>query len=207
MILLANEIIKHGNRLSTISNTLLNTVNGKKESLEYAIAHYKLIDTHILPDDLIKLFEMAVGAYDSKSDSNEVELDKELVYDFLDIKGDSRSKRLENALVDLQQHAVFTVRRKEDDGTETTITISPISSTSYNSASNKLKLRFDRDLLPYISMLHTLLDAVNGKEESLESAIARDKLIDMHILPDDPIVDPTDDYWDSFKPTVKQHRS
>ena len=26
-------------------------------------------------------------------------------------------------------------------------------------------------------------------------------------LPDDPIVDPTDDYWDSFKPTVKQHRS
>lgn len=52
MILLANEIIKHGNRLSTISNTLLNT-NGKKESLEYAIAHYKLIDTHILPDDPI----------------------------------------------------------------------------------------------------------------------------------------------------------
>lgn len=93
MILLANEIIKHGNRLSTLSNTLLNT-NGKKESLEYAIAHYKLIDTHILPDDLIKLFEMAVGAYDSKSDSNEVELDKELVYDLLDIKGDSRSERL-----------------------------------------------------------------------------------------------------------------
>lgn len=53
---------------------------------------------------------------------------------------------------------------------------------------------------------NTLLNT-NGKEESLESAIARDKLIDMHILPDDPIVDPTDDYWDSFKPTVKQHRS
>ncbi len=158
MILLANEIIKHGNRLSTISKTLLNTVNGKKESLEYAIAHYKLIDMHILPDDLIKLFEMAVGAYDSKSDSNEVELDKELVYDLLDIKGDSRLERLEQALVDLHQHAVFTVRRKEDDGTETTITISPISSTSYNSASNKIKLRFDRDLLPYISMLQIRLD-------------------------------------------------
>ncbi|MDC2828423.1 hypothetical protein [Limosilactobacillus mucosae] len=55
--------------------------------------------------------------------------------------------------------------------------------------------------------LNTLLDAVSAKQDSLESAIARDKLIDMHILPDDPIVDPTDDYWDSFKQTVKQHRS
>ncbi len=42
----------------------------------------------------------------------------------------------------------------------------------------------------------------------IDSILAnRDKLIDMHILPDDPIVDPTDDYWESFKPTVKQHRS
>ena len=40
--------------------------------------------------------------------------------------------------------------------------------------------------------LNTLLEAVN--------AIARDKLIEMHILPDDPIVEPTDDYWNSFKP-------
>ena len=103
----------------------------------------------------LKLFEMAVGAYDSKNDSNEVEIDKELVYDFLDIKGGSRSKRLEKALIDLHQHAVFTLTHKEDDGTETTITISPISSTSYNSAGTKIKLRFDRDLLPYISMLQT----------------------------------------------------
>lgn len=103
----------------------------------------------------LKLFEMAVGAYDSKSDSNEVEIDKELVYDFLDIKGGSRSKRLEKALFDLHQHAVFTLTHKEDDGTETTMTISPISSTSYNSAGSKIKLRFDRDLLPYISMLQT----------------------------------------------------
>lgn len=52
--------------------------------------------------------------------------------------------------------------------------------------------------------LNALLDAVNAKEDSLEYAIARDKLIDMHILPDDPIVDPTDDYWNSFKPKDKQ---
>lgn len=47
--------------------------------------------------------------------------------------------------------------------------------------------------------LNTLLDAVNAKEDSLQYAIARDKLIDMHVIPDDPIVNPTDDYWESFK--------
>ncbi|MEO5291222.1 type II toxin-antitoxin system Phd/YefM family antitoxin [Limosilactobacillus allomucosae] len=52
--------------------------------------------------------------------------------------------------------------------------------------------------------LNALLDAVNTKEDSLEYAIARDKLIDMHVLPDDPIVDPTDDYWNSLKPRDKQ---
>lgn len=38
------------------------------------------------------------------------------------------------------------------------------------------------------------------KKTSLDYAIIRDKLIEMHILPDDPIVKPTDDYWNSFKP-------
>ncbi|MEO5284930.1 type II toxin-antitoxin system Phd/YefM family antitoxin [Limosilactobacillus allomucosae] len=52
--------------------------------------------------------------------------------------------------------------------------------------------------------LNALLDAVNTKEDSLEYAVARDKLIDMHVLPDDPIVDPNDNYWSSFKPKDKQ---
>lgn len=33
------------------------------------------------------------------------------------------------------------------------------------------------------------------KEDTLEYAIARDKLIKMYILPDDPIVKSNDDYW------------
>lgn len=47
--------------------------------------------------------------------------------------------------------------------------------------------------------LNALLDAVNSQESSLEEAIARDKLIEMNILPDDPVVDPSDAYWESFK--------
>lgn len=44
---------------------------------------------------------------------------------------------------------------------------------------------------------------INTAGDSLEHAIAQDKLIDMHVLPDDPLVDPTDDYWNSFKPKFK----
>ncbi|MCI2031492.1 type II toxin-antitoxin system Phd/YefM family antitoxin [Limosilactobacillus sp.] len=47
--------------------------------------------------------------------------------------------------------------------------------------------------------LNALLEAVNAKEDSLDYAIARDKLIDMHILPDDPIIESTDNYWNSLK--------
>ena len=47
--------------------------------------------------------------------------------------------------------------------------------------------------------LNALLDAVNSQEGSLEEAIAHDKLIEMNILPDDHVVDPSDDYWKSFK--------
>ena len=47
--------------------------------------------------------------------------------------------------------------------------------------------------------LNALLDAVNSQEGSLEEAIARDKLIEMNILPDDPVIDPSDAYWESFK--------
>lgn len=47
--------------------------------------------------------------------------------------------------------------------------------------------------------LNALLDAVNSQESSLEEAIARDKLIEMNILPDDPVVDPSEAYWESFK--------
>ena len=36
---------------------------------------------------------------------------------------------------------------------------------------------------------------LHEKEDTLEYAIARDKLIKMHILPDDPIVKSNDDYW------------
>ena len=51
--------------------------------------------------------------------------------------------------------------------------------------------------------LNALLDAVNAKEDSLDYAIARDKLIDMHVLPDDPVVEANYDYWNRFKPGEK----
>ena len=40
--------------------------------------------------------------------------------------------------------------------------------------------------------------ALQAKEETLEYAIARDQLIRRHVLPDDKVVDTTDDFWRQF---------
>lgn len=39
----------------------------------------------------------------------------------------------------------------------------------------------------------------NSRVGSLEYAVARDKLIAMKVLPDDPVVELTDEYWEQFK--------
>ncbi|NRO82055.1 hypothetical protein IMAU20062_00542 [Lactobacillus helveticus] len=41
--------------------------------------------------------------------------------------------------------------------------------------------------------------AIQAKEDSLDYAVARDQLIRRNVLPDDPIVEPNDDYWEKFK--------
>ena len=41
--------------------------------------------------------------------------------------------------------------------------------------------------------------ALQVKEDTLEYAIARDQLIKRHVLPDDPIVESNDNYWEQFK--------
>lgn len=47
--------------------------------------------------------------------------------------------------------------------------------------------------------LYWMEKALQAKEDSLEYAIARDQLIQRHELPEDPIVESTDDYWNQFK--------
>ncbi|MBW8460155.1 type II toxin-antitoxin system Phd/YefM family antitoxin [Lactobacillus johnsonii] len=47
--------------------------------------------------------------------------------------------------------------------------------------------------------LYWMEKALHSKEDSLEYAIARDQLIQRHELPEDPIVESTDNYWNQFK--------
>ena len=47
--------------------------------------------------------------------------------------------------------------------------------------------------------LYWLEKALQAKEDSLDYAIARDQLIQRHVLPDDPVVKSNDDYWEQFK--------
>lgn len=41
--------------------------------------------------------------------------------------------------------------------------------------------------------------ALKAKEGSLEYAVARDQLIQRHVLPDDDIVESNDEYWNQFR--------
>ncbi len=41
--------------------------------------------------------------------------------------------------------------------------------------------------------------ALRAKEGSLEYAVARDQLIQRHVLPDDEIVESNDEYWGQFE--------
>lgn len=45
----------------------------------------------------------------------------------------------------------------------------------------------------------SLKKSAQTKRDSLEYAIIRDQLIQKKKLPDDPIVESNDDYWDQFK--------
>ena len=47
--------------------------------------------------------------------------------------------------------------------------------------------------------LYWMEKALQAKEDSLEYAVARDQLIQRHELPEYPIVEATDDYWEQFK--------
>ncbi|WP_411163289.1 type II toxin-antitoxin system prevent-host-death family antitoxin [Lactobacillus johnsonii] len=47
--------------------------------------------------------------------------------------------------------------------------------------------------------LYWMEKALQSKGDSLEYAIARDQLIQRHELPEDPIVELTDNYWNQFK--------
>ncbi|MDO7805388.1 type II toxin-antitoxin system Phd/YefM family antitoxin [Lactiplantibacillus pentosus] len=52
--------------------------------------------------------------------------------------------------------------------------------------------------------LNTLLTAANTNQDSLAYAVARDKLIDMQLLANDPVIDDPQAYWERLNPTSKQ---
>ena len=61
--------------------------------------------------------------------------------------------------------------------------------------------RSNSRLVAFLSQdkLYWMEKALQAKEDSLEYAVARDQLIQRHELPEDPIVESTDDYWEQFK--------
>lgn len=62
-------------------------------------------------------------------------------------------------------------------------------------------IRSNSRLVAFLSQdkLYWMKKALQSKEDSLEYVIARDQLIQRHELPENSIVESTNDYWKKFK--------
>lgn len=62
-------------------------------------------------------------------------------------------------------------------------------------------VRSNSRLVAFLSQdkLYQMKKALQSKEDTLEYVIARDQLIQRYELPEDSIVESTDDYWKQFK--------
>lgn len=103
----------------------------------------------------LKLFEIIVGSYDDRKNTDTVYIKKKLVYDLLSLEGTNRNSRLRTAIHELHTNATFHFKTKEADGSITEYSISPIQEIMWNHAQDDIKVVFAPKLLPYISLLQS----------------------------------------------------
>lgn len=101
----------------------------------------------------MKIFELAVGALDStdQKQHRKVTIKKNIIFDILDQRGNSRNSHLRNALKDLQHNAVFHLMPTNNNSHE--ILINPISKIEWSENEDYISLFFTPDILPYITLL------------------------------------------------------
>lgn len=101
----------------------------------------------------MKIFELAVGSLDSpKAQQRQVTIKKNIIFDILGQKGNSRNNHLRDALKDLQHNAVFHLMPSKENGKKEVL-ISPISKIEWSEDEDYISLYFTPEILPYITLL------------------------------------------------------
>lgn len=116
--------------------------------------HNELIQAVAKMDKVpLKLFEIIVGTYDSRSGKSSVKVPKEKIYQFIGGNVKNRSRNLKEALESLLHNSVFSFSRVNENNKVEHLVISPLNAARWIDDEPDIIVKFDQELLPYISML------------------------------------------------------
>lgn len=121
-----------------------------------AIEHNDLIKaTAKMSKPSLKVFEYLVAHIDPENPPKDyiIQLSKEKLYEFFQVKSVNRGTYFKNAIQSLQKEAVFVFSEKENKERVKTISIAPITTVTWNNYDDFVYVRMNQDIWPYITNL------------------------------------------------------
>ena len=102
----------------------------------------------------LKIFELAVAEIDTFNPpkDNTIYLSKKELFKFLDVKDSNKNNRFKQAVTKMQKQAFFEIREEKGKG-YVFRNIVPIPYVEWNSYDDKVKIRFDVAIMPYLTEL------------------------------------------------------
>lgn len=99
----------------------------------------------------LKIFEIAVSCIDTDNPpkDNIVYLSKSELFSFFDVSDSNKHTRFKEAVEKMQKTAYFEIKEVQDRGYKIK-SIVPIPMVEWNSYNDKVKIRFDIDIMPYL---------------------------------------------------------
>ncbi|AIR11873.1 RepB family plasmid replication initiator protein [Ligilactobacillus salivarius] len=121
------------------------------------VEHNELIKSSAKMDVVpLKIFELAVSEIDTFNPpkDNTIYLSKKELFKFLDVDDSNKNYRFRQAISKMQKQAFFEIREEKGKG-YVFRSIVPIPYVEWNSYSDSIKIRFDVEIMPYLTELKT----------------------------------------------------
>ena len=121
------------------------------------VEHNDLIKSSAKMDVVpLKIFELAVSEIDTFNPpkDNTIYLSKKELFKFLDVDDSNKNYRFREAISKMQKQAFFEIREEKGKG-YVFRNIVPIPYVEWNSYSDSVKIRFDVEIMPYLTELKT----------------------------------------------------
>ena len=121
------------------------------------VEHNELIKSSAKMDVVpLKIFELAVSEIDTFNPpkDNTIYLSKKELFKFLDVDDSNKNYRFRQAISKMQKQAFFEIREEKGKG-YVFRSIVPIPYVEWNSYSDSVKIRFDVEIMPYLTELKT----------------------------------------------------